>query len=69
MEAKEGVDIQAENATYATITLQNFFRMYTKLSGMSGTALTEAEDLTRFTRLTLLQSLLILTIVLVSTLI
>ena len=44
VEAKEGVDIQAENATYATITLQNFFRMYTKLSGMSGTALTEAEE-------------------------
>ncbi len=44
VEAKEGVVIQAENATYATITLQNFFRMYGKLSGMSGTAVTEAEE-------------------------
>ena len=44
VEAKEGVAIQAENATYATITLQNFFRMYAKLAGMSGTAVTEAEE-------------------------
>ena len=44
VEAKEGVAIQAENATYATITLQNFFRMYGKLAGMSGTAVTEAEE-------------------------
>ena len=44
VEAKEGVTIQAENVTYATITLQNYFRMYTRLSGMSGTAVTEAEE-------------------------
>ena len=44
VEAKEGVVIQAENVTYATITLQNYFRMYSKLSGMSGTAVTEAEE-------------------------
>ena len=44
VEAKEGVRVQAENATYATITIQNYFRMYEKLAGMSGTALTEAEE-------------------------
>ena len=41
IEAKEGVKIQDENRTIATITFQNYFRMYTKLSGMTGTALTE----------------------------
>ena len=44
VEAKEGLAVQAENVTYATITLQNFFRLYEKLAGMSGTALTEAEE-------------------------
>jgi preprotein translocase subunit SecA len=44
IEAKENVKILAESITYATITLQNFFRMYEKLSGMTGTALTEAEE-------------------------
>ena len=44
LEAKESVKIRAESVTYATITLQNFFRMYEKLSGMTGTALTEAEE-------------------------
>ncbi len=44
VEAKEGAPVQAENVTYATITLQNFFRLYDKLAGMSGTALTEAEE-------------------------
>ncbi|GAA4971519.1 preprotein translocase subunit SecA [Kineococcus glutinatus] len=44
IEAKEGVPIQNENQTLATITLQNFFRMYDKLSGMTGTALTEAAE-------------------------
>jgi preprotein translocase subunit SecA len=44
VEAKEGVKIEAENVTYATITLQNYFRMYKKLAGMTGTALTEAEE-------------------------
>ncbi len=44
VEAKEGVRVQAENVTYATITIQNYFRMYEKLSGMTGTAVTEAEE-------------------------
>ncbi|QKT08123.1 preprotein translocase subunit SecA [Gordonia sp. X0973] len=44
IEAKEGVEIQAENQTLATITLQNYFRMYDKLSGMTGTADTEAAE-------------------------
>ena len=44
VEAKEGVKVQAENITYATITIQNYFRMYEKLAGMTGTALTEAEE-------------------------
>ncbi|MGB7819085.1 MAG: preprotein translocase subunit SecA [Ornithinibacter sp.] len=45
IEAKEGVKIQNENQTLATITLQNYFRMYDKLSGMTGTAMTEASEL------------------------
>ena len=45
IEAKEGVEIQSENQTLATITLQNYFRMYSKLSGMTGTAQTEAAEL------------------------
>ncbi len=44
VEAKEGVPIQSENVTYATITIQNYFRMYEKLAGMTGTAVTEAEE-------------------------
>ncbi len=44
LEAKEGVEIQGENQTIASITYQNFFRLYEKLSGMTGTALTEAEE-------------------------
>lgn len=44
IECKEGVEIQAENQTLATITLQNYFRTYPKLSGMTGTALTEATE-------------------------
>lgn len=44
IEAKEGVEIQGETQTYATITLQNYFRLYTKLAGMTGTALTEAHE-------------------------
>jgi len=44
VEAKEGVKVEPENVTYATITLQNYFRMYKKLAGMTGTALTEAEE-------------------------
>ena len=44
IEAKEGVKIQAQSKTFATITFQNFFRMYDKLSGMTGTADTEATE-------------------------
>ncbi|MEZ0068355.1 preprotein translocase subunit SecA [Streptacidiphilus sp. MAP12-20] len=44
IEAKEGVEVQNENQTLATITLQNFFRLYEKLSGMTGTASTEAAE-------------------------
>lgn len=44
IEAKEGLLIQGETQTYATITLQNYFRMYTKLAGMTGTAMTEANE-------------------------
>ena len=44
IEAKEKVDVQRENRTLATITFQNYFRLYGKLSGMTGTALTEAEE-------------------------
>ena len=44
IEAKEGVKVASENKTLATITFQNFFRLYDKLSGMTGTALTEEEE-------------------------
>ena len=44
IEAKENVSIQEENQTLASITYQNYFRLYKKLSGMTGTALTEAEE-------------------------
>ena len=44
IEAKENVDIQSENQTLASITYQNYFRLYEKLSGMTGTAITEAEE-------------------------
>ena len=44
VEAKEGVKVQRESVTYATITLQNYFRMYRKLAGMTGTAVTEADE-------------------------
>ncbi|MEN9343717.1 MAG: protein translocase subunit secA [Chlamydiota bacterium] len=44
IEAKEGLTIQAETQTYATITLQNYFRLYKKLAGMTGTAMTEATE-------------------------
>ncbi len=44
IEAKEGVEIREENQTVATITIQNYFRMYDKLSGMTGTAATEADE-------------------------
>ena len=44
IEAKEGVDVQRESKTLATITFQNYFRLYGKLSGMTGTAMTEEEE-------------------------
>jgi preprotein translocase subunit SecA len=47
VEAKEGVKVQSENITHATITIQNYFRMYKKLSGMTGTAMTEAEEFSK----------------------
>src|SRR5699024_9835835 len=45
IEAKEGVEIKNENQTLATVTLQNYFRLYDKLAGMTGTAETEASEL------------------------
>jgi preprotein translocase subunit SecA len=47
IEAKEGVQVQRESLTYATITFQNYFRMYEKLAGMTGTAKTEEEEFRR----------------------
>ena len=44
IEAKENVKIEEENQTLASITYQNYFRLYKKLSGMTGTAITEAEE-------------------------
>jgi len=51
VEAKEGVRVQEENQTLATITLQNFFRLYDKLAGMTGTALTEATEFMKIYKL------------------
>ena len=51
IEAKEGVKVEGESKTLATITFQNFFRLYDKLSGMTGTALTEAEEFEAIYRL------------------
>ncbi len=51
IEAKEGVEIKQENQTLATITLQNFFRLYSKLSGMTGTAMTEAAEFSQIYKL------------------
>ena len=51
VEAKEGLKIARENQTLATITLQNYFRMYDKLSGMTGTAATEAEEFAKIYKL------------------
>ena len=51
IEAKEGVKIRPESITYATITLQNYFRLYEKLSGMTGTAATEAEEFDKIYKL------------------
>src|SRR5205807_5929268 len=55
IEAKEGVRIQEENQTLATITLQNYFRMYDKLAGMTGTAITEANEFMKIYELPVVQ--------------
>jgi preprotein translocase subunit SecA len=55
VEAKEGVRVQEENQTLATITLQNYFRMYDKLAGMTGTALTEATEFMKIYNLPVVQ--------------
>jgi preprotein translocase subunit SecA len=52
VEAKEGVALEKENKTYATVTIQNYFRMYQKLAGMTGTAETEASEFHDIYRLT-----------------
>ena len=55
IEAKERVDVQKENKTLATITFQNYFRLYDKLSGMTGTAATEAEEFSTIYRLDIIE--------------
>jgi len=55
IEAKEGVEIKAENQTLATVTLQNFFRLYGRLSGMTGTAMTEANEFSQIYNLGVVQ--------------
>ena len=55
IEAKESVSIRRESITYATITLQNYFRLYSKLSGMTGTAATEAEEFQKIYSLEVLE--------------
>ncbi len=55
IEAKEHVRVQKENLTYATITFQNYFRMYNKLAGMTGTAQTEAEEFHKIYKLEVVQ--------------
>jgi preprotein translocase subunit SecA len=55
VEAKEGVRVQEENQTLATVTLQNYFRMYEKLAGMTGTALTEATEFMKIYKLPVVQ--------------
>ncbi|MED5450611.1 MAG: preprotein translocase subunit SecA [Chloroflexota bacterium] len=54
IEAKENITVQRESVTYATITLQNYFRLYSKLSGMTGTASTEAEEFWKIYKLEVL---------------
>ena len=54
VEAKEGVKVEGENQTLATITFQNYFRMYKKLAGMTGTADTEAEEFDKIYKLDVL---------------
>ena len=56
IEAREHVQVQRESVTHATITFQNFFRMYSKLAGMTGTAATEAEEFSRIYNLEVLEA-------------
>ncbi len=55
LEAKENVEIQPENVTLASVTFQNYFRLYSKLAGMTGTALTEAEEFLSIYRLDVIE--------------
>ncbi len=55
LEAKEGVSVQAENQTLASITFQNYFRLYPKLAGMTGTAMTEADEFAEIYKLEVLE--------------
>lgn len=55
IEAKEGLPIQKETQTYATVTLQNYFRMYDKLAGMTGTAMTEANEFKQIYKMDVLE--------------
>ncbi len=55
LEAKEGVDVQTENQTLASITFQNYFRLYPKLAGMTGTAMTEASEFAEIYKLEVIE--------------
>ncbi|THD48957.1 MAG: preprotein translocase subunit SecA [Bradyrhizobium sp.] len=55
LEAKEGVTVQPENVTLASITFQNYFRLYAKLAGMTGTAATEADEFAEIYKLTVIE--------------
>lgn len=55
LEAKENVEVRRESRTLATITLQNYFRLFTKLAGMTGTALTEADEFAKIYNLTCIE--------------
>ncbi len=55
LEAKEGVEVQNENQTLATITFQNYFRLFPKLAGMTGTAMTEATELSEIYKLEVIE--------------
>src|ERR1051325_6470804 len=55
VEAKEGVDIEPENQTLASITFQNYFGLYPKLSGMTGTAMTEADEFAEIYKLEVIE--------------